>query len=164
MEIRILLSRKRKENDTYTWKEYSLKPEEYFDLEILDEGEKLSIESIPLYLEPIDYLAELGESPFEKNDILEIKIVLRHQCKTKIHSVKFWNEGNNCLIEHLDLYPEYYRNMVILGTQIDNKYTETICLQKTIGMETFDISTHILDDINTEEEIYSYSNESYSLD
>jgi hypothetical protein len=161
MAIRISLSRKRRFKNSCSWKEYQFTPEEFFDLEILDEDEKLDIESIPLYLEPIDYLYDLEEQPFEPKDIEEIKIVLCEKCKTKIHSVKYWNEGKNCLIDHLDLYPEHYRNFLVIQTETDNKYVETTHLEKTIGMDTFDVNLNSLLDIDTQESCYSYTHEKY---
>ena len=163
MEIRISLSRKKMISGGHSWKEYSLKPEEYFDIRILDEGEELNIDSVPLYLEPIEYLYDLEKEPFEKKDILEIKIIFTHRCKTRIHSEKFWNDGNNCLIEHLHLYPDYYYHAIIIGTRIDDKYDEVINLQKTIGMDTFDMVGHSIRDAETEEESYGYTNEKYKL-
>ena len=162
-KIKISLSRKMIASEGYSWKEYSLKPEEYFDIEALEEEETLDIDSIPLYLEPIEYLYDLEEYPFEKKDILEIKVVFHCQCKTRIHSEKFWNDGKNCLIEHLHLYPDYYYHAIIVGTLIDGKYDEVINLQKTIGMDTFDMVGHSVRDAETEEEFYGYTNEKYKL-
>lgn len=162
MEIKISLSRKKKTAEGYSWKEYSLKPEEYFDLDVLDEGEELNIESIPLYSQTIDYLYELEEG-FEKKDILHTRLVLTWCSRTKVISEKFWNDGNNCLIERLDLYPDYYYNLVILGILIDDKYEETIRIEKSIGMETFAIATHSICDSKTEVALYTYSDEKYKL-
>ncbi len=161
MGIKISLLRKRRFQDSCSWKEYTFTPEEFFDLKALDEGEEIDIESIPLYLEPIDYLYDLEDEKFETKDIEEIKIVLRHKCKTKIYSVKYWNEGRNCLIEHLDLYPEYYRNFLVIQTETDNKHIETTHLEKTIGMDTFDVNDNSLMDIETEELVYFHKNEKY---
>ncbi|MDR1385146.1 MAG: hypothetical protein LBJ67_15050 [Planctomycetaceae bacterium] len=161
MEIKISLSRKKKTLEGYSWKEYSLKQEEYFDLDMLEEDEKLDIDSIPLYSRTIDYLYKFEKENFKEEDIVETKIMLSYRTKTKILSEKLWNDGNNCLIERMDLYPDYYFNLLIIGTRVGDKFDETIRIEKSVGMETFDIVMHSISDAKTEDLIYSYSGEKY---
>jgi hypothetical protein len=148
MEISIEISYKHKDNVGIIEKKYSILPEQYFDL--LDENESLDIDTLPKYDHAIEYLSN-WEHGFDKKNISETKTVLREGMKTKIISEKFWNEGNNCLIECLELYPDNFSHLIIIVALINNQYSEVIRIFKETGVDTFDLTTHSILDVHTDE-------------
>jgi hypothetical protein len=151
MEISIEISYKYKENDdsNVSEKRYTILPDQYFDMSMSDENESLDIDTLPQYDHAIEYLLNL-EPNLNRKKISETKIVIREGIKTKIISEKFWQGGNNCLIECLDLYPDNYSHLFIIGTQIYGQYLETTRIFKEVGMDTFDLTTHSVLDTQTE--------------
>jgi hypothetical protein len=139
-----------------TGRQYALTPEMYFDYNMLDFGETVNIDSVPLYNHAIDYLGKLAPD-VEKTKICETKIVLRQGVRSQIISEKFWNGQNNFLIESIDLYPDKYTHVLIFAARIEDKYEETLRIVKTTGMDTFQIAEHSILDSATEDLLYSYN-------
>ena len=163
MEISIEISYKYRtgEVNNVIGKQYALLPEQYFDLNSLDENESVNIDTLPSYNHALEYFCRL-EPNFDRKKLSETKIILRQGLKTKIVSEKFWNEGNNCLIECLDLYPDDYSNVLIVATLVDGKFQEeTLRIIKEIGMDTFEIVSHSIVDVRTDEYVYSYSTKKF---
>ncbi|MDY6784836.1 MAG: hypothetical protein SW833_20220 [Cyanobacteriota bacterium] len=84
-----------KTKDSETWKNTKLSPREYFDLEA---DEKIDVDSIPKYNHAIEYL---------NKDVSQVSItrtiLIDKMAQRKILIVeKFWNKGNNRLIERTE--------------------------------------------------------------
>jgi hypothetical protein len=150
MAVSIEISYKRTINcdNDIIGKQYVISPEQYFDVNSLGENKSFDHDTLPRYDHAIEYLSNL-ETEFDKRRISETKILIKSKegRKIKIISEKFWNEGNNCLMECLDLYADNYRHQLIISTLIDGKYKEIIKLFKENGMDTFDLTTYEINNV-----------------
>jgi 16S rRNA U516 pseudouridylate synthase RsuA-like enzyme len=149
--IEILYKSKTSNNNGVIGKQYTISPEQYFNFNSSNESKSFNHDTQPRYEHAIEYLSTL-EPNFDKKNISETKIVIksREGRKIKIISEKFWNEGNNCLIEHLNLYADNFSHHLIITTLIDGKYQEIVKIFKETGMNTFDLITHSIYDVNAE--------------
>lgn len=80
------------------WCVHGISVEEYFDFSMLEEGERLRADSIPLYNQLIEYLFD------ERRPISQIFISIEDKIKNEKlqFSQTFWNSGQNSILERVD--------------------------------------------------------------
>ena len=81
------------------WNINDIPVKEYFDLSMLDEGEDLKSDSVPMYSNLIDYFDD------EHRQIFQISLdIIDTKNNTKLHIFKsFWNDQNNWICERIDI-------------------------------------------------------------
>lgn len=90
---------------------FELSVEEYFDLE---PGEEVEIDSVPMYLQPYQYIdADISELVF-------VKLHIEIGSEKRIFNQTFWNKGENFLTELIDYGKEPYREL-ILSVKVDEE-------------------------------------------
>lgn len=92
--------------DSTNWDCLELTPEDYFELEL---DEKIDLDSIPKYNHAIDYL------DLERNQIQATKLILTYEATKAKHCIieRFWNQGENRLIERIDSGVNPYWEMIL---------------------------------------------------
>jgi len=98
--IRITLSYKFADKDN--WIDVSIAPEKYFDIDLLDEGEQLEIDSVPLYLGIKCDLKNFLAVDVAENKIVYAKLLIsddNSEAEGKT-TATFWDYGNNLIIQY----------------------------------------------------------------
>ena len=101
MNNNIVIDFKYKLNKSDTWLKKDITVEEYFDLDYLDEGEPIVVDSVPLYNDFIDYIKN---TDCEKQQISKISIdIIDTVTNCKLHFYQtFWNKQENWIVERID--------------------------------------------------------------
>lgn len=99
--------------DSIDWKSLELTHAEYFELE---PDEEVELDSLPKYNHAIEYLE------LERHQVAATRIILIDEALKAKRSIveKFWNQGENRLIERTDIGENQYWEM-ILEVQVSKK-------------------------------------------
>jgi hypothetical protein len=111
---------------------FELSPEAYFDL---DPGEDVEINSVPLYLQPFQYV------DVDVSELVFVKLHIEIGSEKKIFNQTFWNQGKNFLTERIDFGKEPYREL-ILTVKIDEKTDTYEVLRLFFSKEDIIIPTY----------------------
>lgn len=92
--------------DSNSWEFLELTPDEYFELEA---NEKVSLDSIPQHNHAIQYLG------IEHQRVSTTKIILIDEAKKVKRTLveRFWNKGENRLIERTDIADKPYSEIIL---------------------------------------------------
>jgi len=92
--------------DSSSWEFLELTPDEYFELEA---NEKVSLDSIPQHNHAIQYLG------IEEQRVIATKIILIDEAKQAKRTLveRFWNQGENRLIERTDIGEKPYTEIIL---------------------------------------------------
>jgi hypothetical protein len=132
----------------------SLSPEEYFDMEYIEEGEELEADSVAKYWNTIDYI---------DNDIRSkvnfTKLEIFDNSRDFLYTVMdtYWNEQNYLVRERIDYLrgQKCYHIIIISLTRDDPAVYEIIRLEEMGG--EFKPISHTISDSITDENLESYT-------
>ncbi|EGO63792.1 hypothetical protein [Acetonema longum] len=100
------------------WKAIELTPEDYFDLNYLDQNEILEIDSIPVYNHAIDYLKNLQKCV---NKVISTKITIQEADKQISITEYYWNNQQNSIVERIDyIRSEKVLELIITSVKVKN--------------------------------------------